>query len=124
MSDHHHENHPDLRHRRPARQRCPVLDIGVDRGALVIHTGADLAGREIEVSPLRDHRARVHVAVHPRRNGSGDVVHAAVFWALHPGLYTVWCGPTEALTVVAVREGRVTEMRWARRDIAAAPADA
>ncbi len=106
MSDHHHDA--------PARQRCPVLDIGAGCGALVVHTDAAVAGHEVEVSPLSDHNARVHVEVHPRRNGHGDLGHAAVFPALRPGLYTVWCGPTDALAVAAVTEGRVTEMRWRR----------
>lgn len=44
----------------------PFVDIGGDVGALSLTTGAEYAGREIEISPLDQPAARVHTAIHER----------------------------------------------------------
>ncbi len=88
-----------------------MLDIGDGRGALVLHTPADMVGLEIEISPADDDTARSHVAVLPRPAG-GSVRHAAVYPSLPRGTYRLWRpegGPTPC---VEVRDGAVTDVRW------------
>ncbi len=90
-----------------------LVDIGGDRGALVVYAPAHLDGREVEVAlagrPVPDHP--LHNVVRPRRVGA-EVVHAAVFPDLAPGEYLPhggWTSPEGRLTVTA---GRVVETRW------------
>jgi hypothetical protein len=55
-----------------------VLDIGGEVGAVVIHTGADLDGAEVEVRRVGAEWDGTHVAVRSRPT-SGHPVYAAVF---------------------------------------------
>jgi hypothetical protein len=83
-----------------------LLDIGGDSGALLIHTGADLVGEEIEVERVDDGQ-RTHVAVLTRRVGA-LVTHAAVFASLRAGDYLV----AAAATTVRVSGGEITSLDW------------
>jgi len=101
-------SHPPLP--APSREGTVVLEIGGDLGALVIHTGPELDGVEIEVSPAgRDH-ARTHAAVRPRHLGD-RTVHCVVISPLRSGEYTVWRDRNTAETTVTVRPGQVAELR-------------
>lgn len=75
-----------------------VLDIGQDIGALVVYTGKELRGREIEVSTKGDDTNRTHTAVLERRV-NGRVVFAGVFAALPSGDYTIWMDPAHEVTI-------------------------
>jgi hypothetical protein len=92
-----------------------LIDIGGDRGALVVYAPAHLDGREVEVVPVgrpAPHHPP-HNVVRPRRV-AGAVVHAAVFPDLPPGDYLPhggWTSPEGRLTVTA---GRVVETEWRR----------
>lgn len=89
-----------------------VLDIGGNTGALVIVTGPEWHGREIEISPKdQDTQTRTHVAVRERHISSG-VRYSAVFPALPAGPYTIWRTRTEPAGTVVVAGATVTEIEW------------
>lgn len=99
-------------HNPGAGQGPVVLDIGGDVGALVLHTPAEMVGREIEISPAgRDHE-RQHVEVLPRTTPSGAVRPTAVFGALEQGGWTLWQADGSAALRVTVTGGEVVEARW------------
>lgn len=87
-----------------------VLDIGEDMGALIVYTGAELRGKQIEASPLGDDRARVHTDVLERRV-QGRQLFAALFLALPSGRYTLWRRhvPTGE---ARIEGGAVAEVDW------------
>jgi hypothetical protein len=87
-----------------------ALDIGTERGALVIYPAERFRGQEIEISV--DHREghRVHTGVHERTSRSGSML-TAVFGSLPPGDYLVWETDTKLAATVAVRAGEVAEIR-------------
>jgi hypothetical protein len=67
-----------------------VLDIGGGTGALIVRAPAELAGREIHVSPAHPPgAARTHAVVRERLLGAATC-HAAVYAPLPAGDYTVW----------------------------------
>ncbi len=97
----------------PSREGSVVLEIGGDLGALILHTGPEQDGLEIEVSPLDDpSAARTHAAVRPRHL-AGRTVYCAVISPLTAGRYTVWRDAETADATVAVPAGGVAEHRWA-----------
>ena len=98
-------------HRHTADGGPVVLDIGDDVGALVLRTSAELAGLEIEISPVEEPDVRQHVAVHARDLGAG-VVHAAVFPGLRWGSYQLWSPDGAPAMTVSISGGRVTEASW------------
>lgn len=71
-------------HLGPSRDGTVLLDIGGDIGAVVIHTSAALAGREIDLSVAGSTRLRTHVAVRERR-GDGPSQYAAIYPRLRAG---------------------------------------
>lgn len=86
-----------------------VLDIGEDIGALIVYTGPELRGREIEVTPKGGSR-RTHTDVLERSVG-GRRVFAALFLALPEGDYDLW--RRQARTGEArVTGGAVAEVDW------------
>jgi len=86
-----------------------VLDIGGEIGALVIHTGPELAGQEIEISPAAGQDAhREHNVVRARRDRY-RTAYSAVFPSVRAGDYTVWYRDGSPHAVVTIRGGEVTE---------------
>jgi hypothetical protein len=87
-----------------------VLDIGGEIGALVIHTGPELAEQEIEISPTTAEEGvhREHNVVHARRDRH-RIAYTAVFPSVVAGDYTVWHRDGSPHAVVTVRGGAVTE---------------
>lgn len=83
-----------------------VLDIGQDIGALVVYTGEELRGKEIEISPEGNDTKRTHTSILERRV-NGRVMFAGVFAALPAGHYTVWMHPTRDVTITG---GHVAEV--------------
>jgi hypothetical protein len=63
-----------------------VLDIGPHAGAVVLYTGEDLAGAEIEIRPGDGPWVGTHTAVRARHVGD-RVLYAGVFGTLPPGPY-------------------------------------
>ena len=88
-----------------------VLDIGQDIGALIIHTDAELHGREIEVSPRGSSATRVHVEVLERRI-NGRPVFAAVFPGLRAGDYDIWEAFLDPSGTVTIVGGEVATVDW------------
>jgi hypothetical protein len=79
------------RHQVPHPDASPVLDIGGDVGALLLITGPERSGTEIEMRRL-DGAGHTHTAVHPRHTASG-LLHAALYPALLAGDYELLLGP-------------------------------
>lgn len=88
-----------------------VLEIGAGTGALVVCTPADLAGREIEISPAGEPARRRHASVRERR-GSGGTGYAAVYDRLSPGTYTIWRDQAAPAATVTIVGGQVTSYDW------------
>jgi hypothetical protein len=88
-----------------------VLDIGEERGALIVRADAEMHGTEIEISPAEDDSHRRHKQVLERRLG-GRPAFTAVFDELAEGHYTLWVGGTERGRGIAVRAGAIAELDW------------
>jgi hypothetical protein len=101
-------------HREKDFEQGVMVDVGPGAGALVIYTGDELHGQEIEISPEGDDEHRVHTDV-LRRSVSGTHVCAAVFGSLPEGEYRLWHDTLSSPTRVLIVGGQVTELDW-RRD--------
>ncbi|MEV1332299.1 phospholipase [Micromonospora costi] len=86
-----------------------MLELGGDTGALIIHTGPDLHGREIEISPVGG--PRTHAAVRERRVRD-RTFHSAVYPDLPAAVYTVWWDERTPAGSVRVAGGAVVEFVW------------
>ena len=86
-----------------------MLDLGPGVGALVLHTGVDLHGKEIEISPSDSDDARSHKQVHDRPVG-GRSHYAAVFDSLPAGEYSLWLDGRPLRREVAVAGATVTDL--------------
>jgi hypothetical protein len=96
----------------PSRSGSVVLNVGAGIGALVLHTPAELADHEIEISPQGDPAARrTHSQVRERRT-RGAVQYAAVYPGLAAGDYTIWRDATTPGGVVTINGGHVTSYHW------------
>ncbi len=90
-----------------------VLDVGEDRGALVVWMPPSLDGAEIEVRPTGGRWRGDHTSVRGRDLGAGRRF-AAVFGSLVAGAYQLrvrgtTTGPLAGAEVVG---GTVTELNW------------
>ncbi|WP_433531564.1 phospholipase [Micromonospora sp. CA-263727] len=96
----------------PTATATVMLNLGGDTGALIIHTGRQLLGREIEVSRAdREGEPRTHAAVRERQVRDGTF-HSAVLPDLPAGVYTVWWDDDTPAGTVAVAGGAVAEFTW------------
>ncbi|WP_326551527.1 phospholipase [Micromonospora sp. NBC_01813] len=100
----------------PSETASVVLDIGGDMGALIIYTGQEFHGREIEVSRIPDEdqadpAPRTHAAVRERQVHDG-VFFSAVITDLRAGSYTVWREGDVPAGQVRITGGAVTEFVW------------
>ncbi len=96
-------------HSTDARPEHVMLDLGPGVGALVLHTGAELHGKEIEISPGGSDHERSHKQVHDRRVGDRPL-YAAVFESLPAGEYTLWVDGRPLRREVAVAGAVVTDI--------------
>jgi hypothetical protein len=87
-----------------------MLDLGPGVGALVLHTGADLHGMEIEISPSGSDEDRSHKQVHERPIAGGRSLYGAVFDSLPAGEYTLWLDGEPLRRDVAVAGAAVTDI--------------
>jgi len=87
-----------------------MVDVGPGAGALVVYTGDELHGQEIEISPLSSDMQRTHTDVLRRKTASG-YVSAAVFGSLAEGDYRVWHGSRQPAEV-RITSSNVTELDW------------
>ena len=108
MCDH---AHPHAHHYPAGEQAAGgpvVLDIGVDRGALIVYLDASRIGTELHLRPLENAGPTTHTGVWERPLGSRRPV-AAVFPSLRAGAYTILGDDGGEWHRVAVDEGAVTE---------------
>jgi hypothetical protein len=96
-------------HSKAARREHVMLDLGPGVGALVLHTGADLHGVEIQISAVGCDDMRSHKQVH-QRPADGRPLYAAVFDRLPAGAYTLWLDGRPLRRPVAVAAATVTEI--------------
>ena len=113
--DHHHDHDHPYHHHDTAEVRAqPVLlDLGDGIGALIVHTGPELLGIEIEISPAGDDTARQHKEV-LRRSMGAAVATVLVYDNLEAGEYTLWLDNRPVARDVRVADGRVSEHTLAR----------
>jgi hypothetical protein len=96
----------------PSGPGTVVLELGADVGALVLHTPAELDGREIEISPEEAVTGpRTHSMVRPRHMTNGTR-YAAVYPDLAAGPYTIWADERRPAGRVVIAGGRVTNWSW------------
>ena len=100
---------PNHDHSTDSRPEHVMLDLGPGVGALVLHTGADLHGAEIEISPVGCDDERSHKQVH-ERPVAGRPLYAAVFDRLSAGDYTLWLEDVPLRRDVAVAGAAVTHL--------------
>ncbi len=96
----------------PSGPGTVLLDLGPGAGALVLRTGPDANGREIEISPAGCPSGhRTHSQVRAREVPSGTQ-YAAVYPGLPAGDYTVWLDARTPASEVTVAEAAVTTAWW------------
>jgi hypothetical protein len=100
---------PNHDHSTDARPEHVMLDLGPGVGALVLHTGSELHGAEIEISPAGSDGERSHKQVH-ERPVAGRPLYAAVFDRLPAGEYTLWLDDLPLRRDVAVAGETVTDI--------------
>jgi len=96
-------------HSKDARPEHVMLDVGPGVGALVLRTGADLHGTEIEISRAGQDDERSHKQVH-ERPVAGRPLYGAVFDSLPAGEYTLWLEGRPLRRRVAVAGAAVTDI--------------
>jgi hypothetical protein len=100
---------PNHHHSTDTRPEHVMLDLGPGVGALVLRTGADLHGTEIEISPTGRDDERSHKQVH-ERPVAGRPLYGAVFDSLPAGDYTLWLDGRPLRRGVAVTGAAVTDI--------------
>ena len=88
-----------------------VLDIGGERGALIVHADPELHGIEVEISPRGRDDRRSHKEV-LERSIRGRAAFTAVFDRIPEGSYSLWVDDEERAREVAVVGGEVAELDW------------
>ena len=96
-------------HSKDPRPEHVMLDLGPGVGALVLRTGAELHGKEIEISPSGRDGERSHKQVH-ERPVAGRPLYGAVFDSLPAGEYTLWLDDQPLRRHVAVAGAGVTDL--------------
>jgi hypothetical protein len=86
-----------------------MLELGDGVGALIVHTGPERQGDEIEITPVTGRGARTHAEVRERRLAETNI-YCAVYHGLAAGDYTVAYGAGPDLTAT-ITSGAVTELR-------------
>ena len=96
----------------PSGPGTVVLELGTGVGALVLHTPAELDGREIEISPEEAVASRrTHSMVRPRHMTT-ETRYAAVYPDLAAGPYTIWADEQRPAGRVVITGGRITNWSW------------
>jgi hypothetical protein len=86
-----------------------MLELGGGVGALIVHTGPERRGEEIEIAAVTGDGVRTHAEVRERRL-PGATVYCAVYDGLAAGEYTVAYGAGLDPSVT-IASGAVTELR-------------
>jgi hypothetical protein len=96
----------------PSHAGSVVLDIGGDTGALILHTPAEMLGREIDVTPAGAPQSHGTHSLVRERQVSGTTSYAAVYPALLAGDYIIWHDRQTPVGTVAITGGQVTRHHW------------
>ena len=100
---------PEVARAEPCGSAC--IDVGGDRGALVLRSTRERSGLEVAIQPVGEPTNRTHVFVLARSTPSG-VLHAALFPSLRVGRYEVLDEEGRPAGVVDVETGSVTTANW------------
>jgi len=95
----------------PSGPGTVILELGPGVGALIVHTPAELDGREIEISRDDQGARRTHSQVRPRHMTTGTR-YAAVYPDLSAGPYTIWADERRPAGRVVITGGRITNWSW------------
>lgn len=97
----------------PSAVASVAVDVGADRGALVVRVPLSLDGAELEIRPRASQWVGTHTSIR-RRDVSGVPQAAAIFGTLSAGSYQLRLrgGPLDRVLDVEVPPGRVTEVEW------------
>lgn len=106
MHEHTHERYAARKH-----PEFVVLDIGGEKGALVLRTDPGMHGVEVEISPSEDDRCRSHKEV-LERSIDGSPAFTAVFDDLTAGTYTLWTGGRPRARGVRIAGGEIAHLDW------------
>ena len=87
----------------------PVLDVGGEVGALIVHLAAMPTTGELEAQPADDRGGRFHTGVH-LRTVAGRPVPVALFPVVTEGPYQILDGDGRTLATVEVAGGEVTQV--------------
>jgi hypothetical protein len=95
-----------------------VLDIGGDKGALIVYAEAELLDTPVELSPADsdDKKFHQHILERPMPN---ETSYAAVFDKVTEGSYTVWLHGKPRIRDFQITGGMVAEVDW--RAVAGGP---
>jgi hypothetical protein len=88
-----------------------VLDIGGERGALIVHADPELHGVEVEISPRGRDDDRSHKEF-LERQVNGHPAYTAVFESVERGTYTLWTHDEPRSRGVRVEAGEIAELDW------------
>lgn len=91
--------------------RAAVVDVGGERGALVVWTSAVHEGVEVELYPDGRPDERTHCWVLPRQVADG-VRHAALFPSLEAGTWVLLDAQGRECRRAEVHRGKVSEVHW------------
>jgi len=104
--DQRHERYSDRAH-----DRHVVLELGGGIGALIVTTGPDLLGAEVEISPAGHDDRRSHKEVLERVTAAGSM-YVLVFDGIPEGAYSLWVDDVARARNVRIAGGAIAELDW------------
>jgi hypothetical protein len=124
-NEHDHEGDRSSRHGQPhrhhdaaeTRSHHVMLDLGEGVGALIVQTGTELLGVEVEISPAGADDSRQHKQVLLRTMGALQVP-TLVYDNLEEGDYTLWIDGVATARGVRVSGGAIAELDWRSSPVA------
>ena len=107
--EHAHHHHPDYAAR--THPEHVAIDIGGDRGALIVHLDPEMHGVEVEISRSGEARTGAHKQVLERTVG-GHPAYTLLYDGLAAGRYTLWDGDRPRAAEIEVTGGEIAELDW------------